>query len=314
MCFWDFKQNVFRCRRQKRFEKDVGFIMRFVVVTGMSGGGKTAALKMLEDMGFYCVDNLPVFLIEKFVELIAMPNSEISKVALGLDVRADQSFADATRILDQLKQRGYQFEILFMDAQEPVLIKRYKETRRVHPLAPDGRVEDGVRKEREVLANIRKSADYVIDTSKLLTRELKEELERIFLKNEEYNSLMVTVMSFGFKHGIPTDADLVFDVRFLPNPFYIDELKKKTGNDKEVQDYVMSFRESEDFMAKLVDMVQFLIPNYVKEGKYSLVIAIGCTGGKHRSVTLANELYKRMKNQGNYGLKLYHRDAGVPGK
>ena len=299
---------------QIRFEKDMGFIMRFVVVTGMSGGGKTAALKMLEDMGFYCVDNLPVFLIEKFVELIAMPNSEISKVALGLDVRADQSFADATRILDELRERGYQFEILFMDAREPVLIKRYKETRRVHPLAPEGRVEDGVRKEREVLGNIRKSADYVIDTSKLLTRELKEELERIFIKNEEYNSLMVTVMSFGFKHGIPADADLVFDVRFLPNPFYIDELKKKTGNDKEVQDYVMSFRESEDFMTKLVDMVQFLIPNYVKEGKYSLVIAIGCTGGKHRSVTLANELYKRMKNQGNYGLKLYHRDAGVPGK
>ena len=288
--------------------------MRFVVVTGMSGGGKTAALKMLEDMGFFCVDNLPVFLIEKFVELIAMPGSEISKVALGLDVRADQSFADATRILDELRKRGYQFEILFMDANEPVLIKRYKETRRVHPLAMDGRVEDGVRKEREVLANIRKNADYVIDTSKLLTRELKEELERIFIKNEEYNSLMVTVMSFGFKHGIPADADLVFDVRFLPNPFYIDELKKKTGNDKEVQDYVMSFQESEDFMAKLVDMVQFLIPNYVKEGKYSLVIAIGCTGGKHRSVTLANELYKRMKNQGNYGLKLYHRDAGVPGK
>lgn len=288
--------------------------MRFVVVTGMSGGGKTAALKMLEDMGFYCVDNLPVFLIEKFVELITMPNSEIGKVALGLDVRADQSFADATRILDELRKRGYQFEILFMDAQEPVLIKRYKETRRVHPLAQDGRVEDGVRQEREVLSNIRKSADYVIDTSKLLTRELKEELERIFIKNEEYNSLMVTVMSFGFKHGIPADADLVFDVRFLPNPFYIDELKKKTGNDKEVQDYVMSFKESEDFMKKLTDMVQFLIPNYVKEGKYSLVIAIGCTGGKHRSVTLANELYKRMKNQGNYGLKLYHRDAGVPGK
>lgn len=287
--------------------------MRFVVVTGMSGGGKSTALKMLEDAGFYCVDNLPISLVEKFVELISMPNSEISKVALGLDVRADQSFEDATRTLAQLKTKGYKFEILFMDADVNVLIKRYKETRRVHPLAADGRVEDGVYRERKALENIRRSADYVIDTSNLLTRELKEELDRIFVENGEYNSLMVTVMSFGFKHGIPADADLVFDVRFLPNPFYIDELKTKTGNDKEVQDYVMSFDESEIFMEKLTDMIQFLIPNYVKEGKYRLVIAIGCTGGKHRSVTLANVLYKRMKDKGNYGMKLYHRDVANQG-
>ena len=281
-----------------------------MIVTGMSGGGKSTALKMLEDAGFYCVDNLPVSLIEKFVELISMPNSEISKVALGLDVRTDQSFEDTTRILKQLKQKGYKFEILFMEAGENVLIKRYKETRRVHPLALDGRVEDGVRMERKVLENVRRNADYVIDTSNLLTRELKEELDRIFVENGEYNSLMVTVMSFGFKYGIPADADLVFDVRFLPNPFYIDELKEKTGNDKEVQDYVMNHAESEAFMNKLTDMIQFLIPNYVKEGKNRLVIAIGCTGGKHRSVTLANELYKRMKDKGNYGMKLYHRDVG----
>lgn len=287
--------------------------MRFVVVTGMSGGGKSTALKMLEDAGFYCVDNLPVSLIEKFVELISMPNSEISKVVLGLDVRSDQSFEDATRVLGQLKQKGYQFEILFMDAAENVLIKRYKETRRVHPLASDGRVEDGVKKERLILENIRKNADYVIDTTNLLTRELKAELDRIFVENGEYNSLMVTVMSFGFKHGIPVDADLVFDVRFLPNPFYIDELKHKTGNDREVQDYVLSFEESETFLAKLIDMIQFLIPNYVKEGKYRLVIAIGCTGGKHRSVTLANELYRRMKDKGQYGIKLYHRDVNNQG-
>ena len=284
--------------------------MRFVIVTGMSGGGKSTALKMLEDAGFYCVDNLPVSLIEKFVELISMPNSEISKVALGLDVRTDQSFEDTTRILKQLKQKGYKFEILFMEAGENVLIKRYKETRRVHPLSLDGRVEDGVRMERKVLENVRRNADYVIDTSNLLTRELKEELDRIFVENGEYNSLMVTVMSFGFKYGIHADADLVFDVRFLPNPFYIDELKEKTGNDKEVQDYVMNHAESEAFMNKLTDMIQFLIPNYVKEGKNRLVIAIGCTGGKHRSVTLANELYKRMKDKGNYGMKLYHRDVG----
>lgn len=282
--------------------------MRFVIVTGMSGGGKSTALKMLEDAGFYCVDNLPVSLIEKFVELVSVPGSEISKVALGLDVRADQSFEETTKILDRLRETGYNFEILFMDASEASLIKRYKETRRVHPLAADGRVEEGVKRERKVLETVRKNADYVLDTSKLLTRELKEELDRIFVKNEEYNSLMVTVMSFGFKHGIPVDADLVFDVRFLPNPFYIDELKKKTGNDREVQDYVMGFPEAEVFMEKLTDLIQFLIPNYVKEGKYQLVAAIGCTGGKHRSVTLANELYKRMKDKGGYGMKLYHRD------
>lgn len=283
--------------------------MRFVVVTGMSGGGKSTALKMLEDAGFYCVDNLPVSLIEKFVELISLPNSEVSKVVLGLDVRADQSFEEATRTLIGLKSKGYPLEILFMDAGEQVLIKRYKETRRVHPLAQDGRVEEGLKREREVLDNIKKNADYVIDTTTLLTRELKAELDRIFVENGEYNSLMVTVMSFGFKHGIPSDADLVFDVRFLPNPFYIDDLKQKTGNDKEVQDYVMGFRESEEFMEKLQDMIRFLVPNYVKEGKYRLVIAIGCTGGKHRSVTLANELYKRMKDKDSYAIKLYHRDV-----
>ena len=283
--------------------------MRFVVVTGMSGGGKSTTLKMLEDMGFYCVDNLPVSLVEKFVELISLPNSEISKVALGLDVRSDQSFENTTKILGQLKSKGYSFDILFLEADENVLIKRYKETRRIHPLAMEGRVEDGVRRERKVLEGVRKNADYVIDTTHLLTRELKEELERIFLENGEYNNLMVTVMSFGFKHGIPVDADLVFDVRFLPNPFYIDQLKEKTGNDSEVQQYVMGFEEAETFMVKLVDMIGFLIPNYVKEGKYSLVVAIGCTGGRHRSVTLANELYQRIKSKGSYGVKLFHRDV-----
>ncbi len=283
--------------------------MRFVVVTGMSGGGKSTALKMLEDAGFYCVDNLPVSLIDKFVELIVTPNSEISKVALGLDVRAGQPFEDATDVLMSLRERGYKLEILFMEADDNVLIKRYKETRRVHPLALEGRVEDGVCKERRVLEDIRRQADYVIDTTHLLTRELKEELDRIFVQNKEYNSLMVTVMSFGFKHGIPTDADLVFDVRFLPNPYYIDELKFKTGNDKEVQDFCLSFEEAEEFMQRLQDMIQFLVPYYIREGKYRLVVAIGCTGGKHRSVTLANELYNRMKDKGSYGMKLYHRDV-----
>lgn len=283
--------------------------MRFVIVTGMSGGGKSSTLKMLEDAGFYCVDNLPVALIEKFVELVTMPNSEISKAALGLDVRAGQSFDDVQKVLDSLKQKDYKYEILFMDASDATILRRYKESRRVHPLSSEGRVEDGIRREREILMAVKKRADYVIDTSKLLTRELKEELDRIFVKNEEYNSLMITAMSFGFKHGIPGDADLVFDVRFLPNPFYNEELKCLTGNDKAVQDYVMGFPEAEIFLDKLTDLVQFLIANYIKEGKYQLIIGIGCTGGKHRSVTITNELYKRLKNQGNYGLTIYHRDV-----
>lgn len=283
--------------------------MRFIVVTGMSGGGRSTALKVLEDAGFYCVDNLPVSLIEKFVELLSGQEQEIHNAALGLDVRAGQSFEDAADVLQQIRESGHHLEILFMDADENALIKRYKESRRIHPLAQEGRIEDGVRKEKQILTKIRSIADYVIDTSNLLTRELKQELDRIFVGNEAYNSLMVTVMSFGFKHGIPTDADLVFDVRFLPNPFYVEELKQKTGNDKEVRDYVMNCSEAGEFLAKLEDMMTFLIPNYIKEGKNRLVVAIGCTGGKHRSVTLANALYQGLKNQGNYGITLHHRDV-----
>ena len=282
--------------------------MRFVIVTGMSGSGKSTALKMLEDAGYYCVDNLPVSLMEKFIELLTLPNNEIEKVVLGLDVRAE-AFEDVAHILESLRVKGYPFEILFMNASDATLIKRYKESRRLHPVEPDGRIEDGVAKERILLEEIRKQADYVIDTSGLLTRELKAELDRIFVAGEEYNNLMVNVMSFGFKHGIPSDVDLVFDVRFLPNPYYVEELKTLTGNDKPVQDYVMQYPESDIFLKKLTDMLHFLIPHYVNEGKYRLVVAIGCTGGKHRSVTLANELYQRMKDQGNYGMTIYHRDV-----
>ncbi|MBE5894465.1 MAG: RNase adapter RapZ [Lachnospiraceae bacterium] len=285
--------------------------MRFVIITGMSGGGKRTAMKMLEDAGYYCVDNLPVPLIDKFVELIATPNCEISKVALGLDVRADQNFEEAEIILDRMKKNGYSYEILFMDASEKVLMKRYKESRRMHPLSMEGSVEEGIRKERAILEKIKKKADYVFDTSDLLTRVLKEELDKIFVLNEEYSNIMIRIVSFGFKHGMPADADLVYDVRFLPNPFYIDELKNLTGNNKPVQDYVMSFPESEEFLTRLFDMLLFLIPNYVKEGKHQLVIGIGCTGGKHRSVTLANELFARFKENGKYGVTISHRDEKI---
>ncbi|MBR5422326.1 MAG: RNase adapter RapZ [Lachnospiraceae bacterium] len=282
--------------------------MRFVIVTGMSGAGKQTAMKMLEDMGFYCVDNLPVPLIGKFIELLDTPGSEVSKVALGLDVRADQDFTEAERLLNGLREKEYPFEMIFMDADDKVLIKRYKESRRVHPVAGNGGLEDGIRREREILRNVKKKADYVFDTSNLLTRVLKEELDRIFLQGGAYESLIIRVVSFGFKYGIPTDADLVFDVRFLPNPFYIDELKALSGNDAPVHDYVMSFPEATEFLNRLSELLHFLIPNYVKEGKHQLVIAIGCTGGRHRSVTLAGELYSRLEQQGKHGLTVYHRD------
>ena len=283
--------------------------MRFVIITGMSGGGKRTALKMLEDEGFYCVDNLPVDLLDKFVEIISSPGSEHEHVALGLDVRSTQKFDDVQEALHKLKEEGNNFEVLFMDCDEATLVRRYKESRRVHPLSMEGRVEDGIKKERKILKTTREKADYVIDTSNLLTRDLKTELNRIFIQNKEYNSFMVNIVSFGFKNGIPQDADLIFDVRFLPNPFYIEELKEKTGNDVEVQEYVKSFKETTEFMEKLTDMMRFLIPNYVKEGKHQLVVGIGCTGGQHRSVTLANELYRQLLDKGSYGLKITHRDA-----
>ena len=283
--------------------------MRFVVVTGMSGGGKATAIKILEDGGYYCVDNLPVRLIDKFMELVFMPGSNVDKVVLGLDVRADRPFVYVEEVLSALRERGYDYEILFMDASDETLIKRYKETRRAHPCEPQGRVEDGIRKEREILRQIKSKADYVFDTSSLLVRELREELIRVFVEDEKYNSLIVSVMSFGFKNGIPTDADLVFDVRFLPNPYYIEELKNLTGNDKPVSDYVLSFPQTNEFRKMLVDMISYLIPYYVDEGKNQLVIAIGCTGGQHRSVTIANCLYDDLKGHGDYALKIFHRDA-----
>lgn len=283
--------------------------MRFVIVTGMSGGGKSTAIHMLEDSGYYCVDNLPISLIEKFVELILVPESDITKVALGMDVRGGEAFREVPAMIDSLRQKGVPVEVLFMETSDQVLVKRYKESRRLHPLAAGGRIEDGIKREREILSGLKEKADYIIDTSKLLTRELRIELNRIFVENASYNNLIVTILSFGFKYGIPDDADLVFDVRFLPNPYYVEELSHQTGNDKPVQDYVKSFPECVQFVDKLEDMLTFLIPGYIKEGKYQLVIAIGCTGGQHRSVTIANELFARMYGKGNYGLKIFHRDV-----
>ena len=285
--------------------------MGCVIVTGMSGAGKSTALKMLEDMGYFCVDNLPVPLIPKFAELLAVPGTEMNKAALGVDIRSGQSFQELANVLKVLDEGGCQYEILYLESSDDVLVKRYKETRRFHPLAGrDGRVEDGLKRERELLGFLKKKADYLVDTSHMLTRELKAELNKIFVQNKEYKNLYITVLSFGFKYGIPNDADLVFDVRFLPNPYYIEELRPMSGNDQPVRDYVMNNDTAKQFLTKLTDMVEFLIPNYISEGKTQLVIGIGCTGGKHRSVTLANELYEALQKNDNYGIRIEHRDIG----
>lgn len=281
--------------------------MRIVIVTGMSGAGKSTVLKIFEDIGYYCVDNMPIALVEKFVELAVAGNSDVKNIALGVDIRSGQAFGGFADVLERMKAAKVKYEILFLDCTDTVLVKRYKETRRSHPLAPHGRVDKGIVLEREAIDFLKKQSDYIIDTSSLLTRELRQEIEKIFVQDEKYNNLFVTILSFGFKYGIPADADLVFDVRFLPNPYYVEELKPLTGNDKPIQDYVLSCRQAGQFLDKLEDMINFLIPNYVLEGKNSLVIAIGCTGGKHRSVTLANELFKRLSNK-DYGIKIEHRD------
>ena len=281
--------------------------MRFVIVTGMSGAGKTSVLKFLEDINFFCVDNLPPALLPKFAELCYEQEGEIERVAMGIDIRGGRLFNDLFEVLSDLQSKGYQYEILYLDASDEVLIKRYKETRRSHPLSRNGSIQEGILKEREMLRDVKTKATYIIDTSQALTRQLKEQINGIFLENKKHENLVITIQSFGFKYGIPTDSDLVFDVRFLPNPFYIQELKELTGNDEPVSSYVMQFEESKMFLAKLVDMVEFLIPLYIKEGKNNLVISIGCTGGKHRSVTLATALFHAL-GQEKHTLLLQHHD------
>ena len=285
--------------------------MRFVIVTGMSGAGKSTALKMLEDMGYFCVDNLPVPLIPKLAELFTVSGSEVQKAALGVDIRSGQSFGELERMLQELDAINMKYETLYLESSDNVLVKRYKETRRFHPLSgSSGRVDEGIKRERERLGFLKKKADYLVDTSHMLTRELRQELNKIFVENKEFKNLYITVLSFGFKYGIPSDADLVFDVRFLPNPYYVDELRPMSGNDPEVRDYVMGNEKAGEFLDKLTDLLEFLIPNYIIEGKTQLVIGIGCTGGKHRSVTLANALFARLSQAESYGIRIEHRDIG----
>ncbi|MBR0381981.1 MAG: RNase adapter RapZ [Eubacterium sp.] len=281
--------------------------MRLIIVSGMSGAGKTTALNMLEDRGFFCVDNLPVMLLPNFGQMAADKGIEVNEIGVGVDIRSGGRLNTFNEQLRQLKEQGIQYEILFLDAEDPVLIKRYKETRRKHPLSREGRIETGIIREREKIAFIREQADYIIDTSTLLTRELKKEIDKICDNGGSYGNFIVTVLSFGFKNGIPADADLVFDVRFLPNPYYESSLRSLTGNSVRVRNFVMKNGDGEVFVDKLEDLFSFLIPRYIDEGKNNIVIGIGCTGGRHRSVAIAGELYDRLR-----GLpctaRLEHRD------
>lgn len=282
--------------------------MKFVIVTGMSGAGKSQAIKTFEDMGYFCVDNMPPLLFSKFTELCMDHDTDITKVAFGIDCRGGSLFSELDRVLADFESAHGNCDILFLEASDDVLVKRYKESRRKHPLGVDGSVTDGISAERKMLASIREKAAYVVDTSSMKPKQLQDYIKSVV--DTEYSAkahMTVEVMSFGFKYGIPLDADTVFDVRFLPNPFYIPELKTRTGLDDDVAEYVKNSPMTSEFLEKLKDMAEFLLPNYVEEGKANLVLAIGCTGGKHRSVTIANELYKYVLDMG-YNAFISHRD------
>ena len=282
--------------------------MRFIIVTVLSGAGKTEATRSLEDMGYFCVDNLPPKLIPKFAEACVQSQGKISKVALVIDIRGGIFFDDLFESLNYLKNQDFKYEILFLDASDEILVKRFKETRRSHPLAPGSRIITGINEERNRLREVKDRADIIIDTSKYAIKDLREEMTKNYGDVEQpQKQLSVTILSFGFKYGIPVDSDLVFDVRFIPNPFYIAELKPYSGNEEPVRKYVLEQEETKGFIKRVDDLLEFLIPNYKKEGKRQLIISIGCTGGRHRSVAIANELYEKLLSK-DYNISIEHRD------
>ncbi|MCL2399539.1 MAG: RNase adapter RapZ [Defluviitaleaceae bacterium] len=280
--------------------------MQFVIVTGMSGAGKSTVLNIFEDLGYYCVDNLPPKLIHNLADFCLEGGSGIELVALGIDIRGVNLFDDLFEGLEALDARHLPYTILFLESADDTLLNRYKETRRTHPLSKNGTIVDGIAEERQLLETVKQRATYIIDTSMMLTRQLRETIVEIYVDRKNFD-LMIHVQSFGFKHGMPVLADLVFDVRFLPNPFYVPHLKMQTGLDEPVRDFVMKSEVSQKFLRDLTDMMLFLVPHYIKEGKNQLVIAIGCTGGKHRSVTIARGLHDAMQNAG-YSAVINHRD------
>ena len=269
--------------------------MQLIIVTGLSGAGKSQAIACIEDLGYYCIDNMPPRLMSDFLKLAQNGSESIEKVAFVIDIRGGEFFKELKISIDELRDQGVEFKIMFLEANDAVLVRRYKETRRAHPLAQGTTTQKGIAAERELLGEIRKEATYIIDTSNMKSANLHEEIKRLLLNEEDNDSFNITVMSFGFKNGMPQEADWVLDARFLPNPFYVPSLKKLTGNNKKVRDYVMKSKLAQDFAGRIVGLACDLIPSYIKEGKYHLVIAIGCTGGQHRSVALANEIGERFR-------------------
>ncbi|TBL69807.1 RNase adapter RapZ [Paenibacillus thalictri] len=289
--------------------EDIHSLGKLVIITGMSGAGKTIAVQSLEDMGFFCVDNLPPVLIPKFAELIEQSKGRIGKVALVIDLRGREFFDSLSESLRYLKENyTLTYEILFLDATDNTLVQRYKESRRRHPLAPQGAPLEGIQQERRLLEELKGLATQVIDTSSLAPAQLKGKITNRFT-NLESNVISINVISFGFKYGVPIDADLIFDVRFLPNPHYVEALRPNTGQDSDVYEYVMKWGETQEFLTKLVDLLQFLMPQYHKEGKSQVVVGIGCTGGKHRSVAIAEYLGKVLGSSETEIVRVSHRDA-----
>ncbi len=281
--------------------------MRFLIITGISGAGKTQAMHFLEDIGYYCIDNMPVAFLLPFAKMCSEESENLKNVAIVIDSRSGDDLLEIEKQLDKLSTNGLRYEILFLEANDNAIVKRYKETRRTHPLSPKGSINEGIMLEREKLSFLRAKATHILDTSELLTKELKQSIINLYGDSDASNYFKVQVQSFGFKYGIPMDADLVFDVRFLPNPYYIPELKTHNGTESCVSEFVLSFPQTKEFMKKLEDMLLMLIPNYIDEGKNELVIGIGCTGGKHRSVTIAVEMLKILQNNKVKAI-IRHRD------
>ena len=285
--------------------------MDFLIVTGMSGAGKSSAIRALEDIGYYCVDNMPPALLSAFATVLTSSGGKIDKIALVIDLRSGDMFNQLFDSLDELSKNQIKYDILFLDANDQALVKRYKQNRRSHPLSFGGELLESICREREILSEVRSRAKYIIDTSRLSPAEFKDEIVSLCADNSSYKGIVIEVMSFGFKHGLPIDVDLVFDVRFLPNPYYIDSLREKTGLDKDVSDYVFSFPQTDEFIKKLEDMLDFLMGHYIEEGKNQLIIAIGCTGGKHRSVAITEVVAKFLADK-NYRVITNHRDYTKP--
>lgn len=280
---------------------------RLVIITGMSGAGKSQVVRAMEDLGYFCVDNLPPMLIPKFAELCAQSGGKVNKIALVVDIRGGEFFDTLVQVLEGMEKQGLLYEILFLEASDATIIRRYKETRRRHPMAPHGRISEGISRERDRLEQIRGRATHIIDTSGLATATLRGKITDLFAEEREHERMTVTVVSFGFKYGIPLDADMVLDVRFLPNPFYVESLRRKSGREALVGDYIWKWPVTQQFMEKLSGLIDFLVPHYVKEGKSQLIIAIGCTGGLHRSVFVAEKMFEYLKGKG-FKVNVEHRD------